>query len=86
MPVARYFFFVGGVLLALLFALDAVLPKLPVADQREAGIELPGSGFTRTGNGRRPSFSIPVSPPSFLPSLRRQRRLFPSRQRSPAFQ
>jgi hypothetical protein len=42
MPVARYFFFVGGVLLALLFALDAVLPKLPAADQREAGIALPG--------------------------------------------
>jgi hypothetical protein len=26
MPLARYFFFVGGVLLALLFAVDAVLP------------------------------------------------------------
>jgi hypothetical protein len=41
MPVARYFFFVGGVLLALLFAFDAVLPKLPVADQSEAAIDLP---------------------------------------------
>jgi hypothetical protein len=29
MPVARYFLFVGGVLLALLFILDASLPKLP---------------------------------------------------------
>jgi hypothetical protein len=28
MPVARYFFFVGGVLLALLFAVDAMLPTL----------------------------------------------------------
>ncbi len=28
MPLARYFFFVGGVLLALLFAVDAVLPTL----------------------------------------------------------
>jgi hypothetical protein len=41
MPVARYFLFVGGVLLALLFVLDAELPKLPVADHDEAGIELP---------------------------------------------
>jgi hypothetical protein len=30
MPVARYFLFVGGVLLALLFALDALVPQ-PVA-------------------------------------------------------
>jgi hypothetical protein len=32
MPLARYFFFVGGVLLALLFISDAYLPKLRVAD------------------------------------------------------
>jgi hypothetical protein len=32
MPLARYFFFVGGVLLALLFASDAVLPKLPAVE------------------------------------------------------
>jgi len=31
MPVARYFLYVGGVLLALLFISDAYLPKLPVA-------------------------------------------------------
>jgi len=30
MPVARYFFYVGGVLLALLFAVDAYMPKEPV--------------------------------------------------------
>jgi hypothetical protein len=30
MPLARYFCFVGGVLLALLFILDACLPKMPV--------------------------------------------------------
>lgn len=30
MPIARYFFFVGGVLLALLFAVDAYVPKEPV--------------------------------------------------------
>ena len=33
MPLARYFFFVVGVLLALLFMSDAYLPKLPVADR-----------------------------------------------------
>ena len=33
MPLARYFLFVGGVLLALLFISDACLPKLPVADR-----------------------------------------------------
>lgn len=32
MPLARYFFFVGGVLLALLFISDAFLPKLSVVD------------------------------------------------------
>jgi hypothetical protein len=31
MPVARYFFYVGGVLLALLFISDAYLPRLPDA-------------------------------------------------------
>ena len=31
MPLARYFSFVGGVLMALLFILDACFPKLPVA-------------------------------------------------------
>jgi hypothetical protein len=31
MPLARYFSLVGGVLLALLFILDACFPKLPVA-------------------------------------------------------
>jgi hypothetical protein len=41
MPVARYFLFVGGVLLALLYGLDAVLPKLPAADQSEAAVDLP---------------------------------------------
>jgi hypothetical protein len=31
MPLARYFFYVGGVVLALLFMADGYLPKLPVA-------------------------------------------------------
>ena len=32
MPLARYFVYVGAVLLALLFVVDAVLPQLPAAD------------------------------------------------------
>jgi hypothetical protein len=31
MPIARYFFYVGGVLLALLFGVDAFAPKEPAA-------------------------------------------------------
>jgi len=38
MPLARYFFFVGGVLLALLFIADACLPNLPVADRAAADL------------------------------------------------
>ena len=33
MPLARYFLFVGGVLLTLLFAVDAVVPTVPVAER-----------------------------------------------------
>jgi len=38
MPLARYFFSVGGVLLALLFISDAYLPKLPVADRANSDL------------------------------------------------
>ncbi|MDR3489452.1 MAG: hypothetical protein P4M05_31745 [Bradyrhizobium sp.] len=38
MPLARYFFFVGGVLLALLFISDWVLPSLPVTERVDTGI------------------------------------------------
>ena len=34
MPLARYFQYVGGILLALLFIFDACLPKGPVVDQQ----------------------------------------------------
>ena len=40
MPLVRYFSFVSGVLLALLFILDACFPKLPVATM--AKVNLPG--------------------------------------------
>jgi hypothetical protein len=38
MPLARYFFYVGGVLLALLLVLDAYLPKPPVAERVNANL------------------------------------------------
>jgi hypothetical protein len=38
MPLARYFLYVGGVLLALLFVWDAYLPRLPVADRAPANL------------------------------------------------
>jgi hypothetical protein len=38
MPLARYFSYVGGVLLALLFVLDAYLPKAPVAERADANL------------------------------------------------
>jgi hypothetical protein len=38
MPLARYFFLVGGVLLALLFVVDAVLPKWPVVDRTDTDL------------------------------------------------
>jgi hypothetical protein len=42
MPLARYFLFVGGALLALLFLADLELPKLPVAQAtRDASADLP---------------------------------------------
>jgi hypothetical protein len=41
MPVARYFFFVGAALLALLFVADAYLPKLPVTAVADAAVETP---------------------------------------------
>ena len=38
MPLARYFFYVGGVLLALLLVLDAYLPKVPVMERADANL------------------------------------------------
>ena len=38
MPVARYFFYVGGVLLALLFISDAYLPQAPVGVKADADL------------------------------------------------
>jgi hypothetical protein len=41
MPLVRYFFFVGGALLALLFVFDAYAPPLAVADRTEAAADFP---------------------------------------------
>lgn len=38
MPLARYFLYVGGVLLALLLISNAVLPNLPVVDETDASL------------------------------------------------
>jgi hypothetical protein len=38
MPLARYFYYVGGVLLALLLVLDAYLPKVQVAERADANL------------------------------------------------
>jgi hypothetical protein len=40
MPLARYFFYVGGVLLALLFVLDSYLPKAPVAERENGNLPI----------------------------------------------
>jgi hypothetical protein len=40
MPLARYFYFVGGVLLALLFVLDACFPKPPVVAKAKVYLPL----------------------------------------------
>jgi hypothetical protein len=40
MPLLRYFFLVGGALLALLFAADAYLPKSPVIERATATADL----------------------------------------------
>ena len=50
MPLARYFLVIGGVLLALLFVVDAVLPSLPVADKTDAAVDMP---FIRINSDRK---------------------------------
>ena len=50
MPLARYFFFVGGVLLALLLISNAVLPKLPMAEGTDLGTD---KSFLRINSDRK---------------------------------
>lgn len=41
MPLMRYFFFVGGALLMLMFISNAMLPMLPISDQLVTATDLP---------------------------------------------
>lgn len=41
MPVLRYFVYVGGALLALLFVCDAVFPQVPLPETLKSGSDLP---------------------------------------------
>jgi hypothetical protein len=50
MPLARYFFFVGGVLLVLLLISNAVLPKLPMAEGTDLGTN---KSFLRINSDRK---------------------------------
>lgn len=50
MPLARYFFFVGGVLLALLFIVGSVLPQLPTVVGTDIGT---GKPFVRISSERK---------------------------------
>ena len=75
MPVARYFLFVGGVLLALLFALDAFAPQqAAVASNCRARPRStrPSCAFVPTRNCRNGWYTTPACPPLF-PRPRRPR-------------
>src|SRR6266436_2879479 len=80
MPLARYFYYVGGVLLALLFIADAFLPKLPSV----TGLIRfrTSSAFTLIGNGQSALFTTPASRPSSLHRSRTWRKAPRPRQRS----
>ena len=82
MPLARYFFYVGGVLLALLFISDAVSAE--AAGCGGNGCRSAGRyGFIPIANGRSALFSTPASRPSRPLKLRRRRPAFRRRRRSP---
>jgi hypothetical protein len=64
MPLARYFFYVGGVLLALLFVLDAYLPKAPVAERANANLPVIRIHSERKWPER---IVFDTSPPTIIP-------------------
>ena len=69
MPVARYFLFVGGVLLALLLAIDALVPQqAAVAGQAAPSVDKTWSAFVPT-RSRRSGWS---TTPAFRPLFRRR--------------
>src|SRR5258706_13706169 len=80
MPLARYFLFVGGVLLALLSISDDYLPKLAVSNRA-----ISNSAIIRIHpdqNGRSASFTIPACLPPFPRRSRTWRPTSPARQGS----
>ena len=64
MPLARYFFYVGGVLLALLFVLDAYLLKPPVAERANANLPVIRIHSERKWPER---IVFDTSPPTIIP-------------------
>jgi hypothetical protein len=70
MPVARYFLYVGGVLLALLFLFDATQPKLPVADRTQAAvIDMPVPGLRIQSDRKWPEKIVfDTSLPTIVPA------------------
>jgi len=70
MPLARYFLFVGGVLLALLFISDAYLPKLAVSIRAISSFgHHPHSVPIRNGRARRYDTSLPTVIPAQIANM-----------------
>lgn len=67
MPVARYFFYVGGVLLALLFLFDATQPRLPVMDRANAVAAVANLPVVRIHSDRK--WPEPVVIDTSLPTI-----------------
>ena len=75
LPLAQYCLRVGGVLLALLLALDAYLPKLPVADREYANLPVIRIHSERKWPERIVfDTSLPASVPARIASSGRSRR------------
>ena len=52
MPLLRYFFFVGGTLIALLLVANVALPTAPLPGNPTSGADLPPIRITPNGNCR----------------------------------
>ncbi len=96
MPVVRYFFFVGGALLALLFILDAALPKPPAADGPDTEVDLttvrihsdqkwPERVVFDTSASAAVPATVPASPAREPRPMSRRRRLWPTFRRARAY-
>src|SRR5215470_2639753 len=81
MPLARYFLWVGAVLLALLLVADLSLPELPIAKSADA--RLPAIHIRSCRNCRSALFTTPALQRSFPPRSRTARRISPPWRRTP---